>query len=256
MYSEESSDGTSREWQRRMFYYSQMNLTVISGSEWHYNQLLQSSLFANTPKEKIFLPIDNKIFKHTNKADARKFLGLPNKKKIVFFGAAYWQDKRKGIKELVEAFNILHKQLDDESQNEIHLVIAGRLEPEMENLFQFTSTILGPIDFIKLSIVFNASDFFVCSSIEDSGPMMINQSIMCGTPVVAFEMGIAIDLVIPNKTGYRAKLGNSEDLARGMQTLLACSEAEQTEMTHECLKLSDKLLHPDIFKEKIGNILK
>ena len=54
-------------------------------------------------------------------------------------------------------------------------------------------------------------------SIEDSGPMMINESIMCGTPVVCFDMGVARDLVHTGRTGYRAALRDSSDLAFGIR---------------------------------------
>jgi glycosyltransferase involved in cell wall biosynthesis len=45
---------------------------------------------------------------------------------------------------------------------------------------------------------------------------MINESIMCGTPVVSFRMGVAEDLIINGETGYIVKLKNIRDLANGI----------------------------------------
>ncbi len=86
----------------------------------------------------------------------------------------------------------------------------------------------------ELPKAFQAADLFVCPSIEDAGPMMVNQAIMSGTPVVAFEMGVALDLVHTGVTGYRARLKDSDDLAKGMKDILSLSEIELTKMRENC----------------------
>ena len=79
-----------------------------------------------------------------------------------------------------------------------------------------------------------AADIFICSSVEDSGPMMINESMMSGTPVAAFEMGVAIDLVVNGTTGFRVPLGDSAALASALAAFVRLEPAERARMSAAC----------------------
>ena len=74
---------------------------------------------------------------------------------------------------------------------------------------------------------------------------MINQAMMCGTPVVAFSTGVALDLVITGKTGYRAKCGDSKDLAIGLSYILDLSENHLKIMKDNCRSLALELMSKD-----------
>jgi len=90
----------------------------------------------------------------------------------------------------------------------------------------------------ELALAYQAADVFVCSSVEDSGPMMVNESIMCGTPVVSFDIGVALDLVFTGKTGYRAKLKDSLDLSLGIKFILELTEKKAQEIRNNCRNLA------------------
>ena len=62
-------------------------------------------------------------------------------------------------------------------------------------------------------------------SVDDFGPMMVNEAFMCATPIVAFNIGVARDLIKSEKTGYLAKKYDADDFASGLaQYLLGNSE--------------------------------
>jgi glycosyltransferase involved in cell wall biosynthesis len=106
----------------------------------------------------------------------------------------------------------------------------------------------------QLAAAYQAADIFVCPSIEDAGPMMINQSIMTGTPVVSFEMGVALDLVITGETGFRAKLKDSADFARGLNDILQLDDKAYRKMCSTCRELGLRLFHPSIVKEQFNKL--
>ena len=64
--------------------------------------------------------------------------------------------------------------------------------------------------------------------------MMINQSILCGTPVVAFAQGAALDLVVPGETGHLARMCDPEDFARGLALILGLDAAGHARMHQSC----------------------
>jgi glycosyltransferase involved in cell wall biosynthesis len=78
---------------------------------------------------------------------------------------------------------------------------------------------------------------FICPSVEDSGPMMINEAIMSGTPVASFEMGVALDLVDPGVTGYRVPLADSHALATALASFIRLSPEERAAMSAACRAL-------------------
>jgi glycosyltransferase involved in cell wall biosynthesis len=98
----------------------------------------------------------------------------------------------------------------------------------------------------ELASAYQASDIFLCPSIEDSGPMMINQSIMCGVPVVSFELGVSLDLVLTGETGYRAKLRDSNDMAEGIFYFLRLADDDYLRVSKNCRDLAMKLYSPEV----------
>ena len=92
----------------------------------------------------------------------------------------------------------------------------------------------------ELAEAYQMATMFVSSSIEDSGPLMINESIMCGTPVVSFDMGVAKDLVINGETGYIAELRNIKDLANGIIKVINLENQKFIKMKKKCREIGLK----------------
>lgn len=245
IYSEQAKDQSFLNWEFKNKYIEKTNISAIAAADWTYQQLMKSTLFKNKQKQKILLPIDSNVFNPDNKTTARNKLGLPLNKRIVFLGAVTLHEKRKGFRELIIALNILKEKLPFNERNNIHLAIAGKNSKKLTNQLTFSYTLLGFLSHKELPIAFQASDIFVTPSIEDSGPMMINQSIMCGTPVVAYEMGVALDLVHTGETGYRAKLKDSKDLAAGIKFILELNDLEYKKMSAKCRETGLLLCYPE-----------
>lgn len=70
---------------------------------------------------------------------------------------------------------------------------------------------------------------------------MVAQSLACGTPVISFNIGLAIDCVRTGETGYLATLGDTEDLYRGIEYLLRMKRLTYEEMQKKCIEKSKEL---------------
>lgn len=244
IFSDNPKDKTNKNWKKKSAFIEKTNITPIAGSEWQYKQLKQSSLFKNKPHHKLLLPIDDRIFIPSDKITARKEFGLPLDKRLIFFGSVNANEYRKGFKELTTALSLLSDDRSFTGNEDIHLVIAGKFNKELNEGLAYSHSFLGFLDHDRLAQAFNASDVFVCPSIQDSGPMMINQSVMCGTPVVSFETGVAPDLVHTGVTGYCAKIGDTEDLAKGIKFVLGLSKHELEIMQRNCCELAKEFCNP------------
>jgi glycosyltransferase involved in cell wall biosynthesis len=219
------------------------------------DQVRKATVFSGKRLEKIMLAVDAEPFRPIERNAARRRLKLPPDRKIVFCGAQFPRLKKKGMAYLLEALNILAGQGYLE-KNRVAIAVAGN-PAEIKSLFEdsFPYESLGYLSGEEnLAAAYQAADLFVCPSIEDSGPMMINEAIQCGTPVVSFDMGVAPDLVITGQTGYCAELKNSSDLAEGIKSVLDLSPEESRKMSETCRRLGMELCHPTAQAESFKSL--
>jgi glycosyltransferase involved in cell wall biosynthesis len=255
LYSNNVNDQSSINFKYKINYLSKTDINIISASEWQYRKAIESQLFKTKPNFKVLLSIDPNEYDFISKKDGKKKLNLPDYKKVIFFGGTSISDIRKGMKYLISALEILKSTYNGLIDN-ILLLVAGNYDSANFSL---------PFDYMNLGLLqgseqlasaYQAADIFLCPSIEDSGPMMINQSIMTGTPVVSFEMGVSLDLVITGKTGYRAKLMDSNDLAQGINFILELSDEARVQMSTNCRELALKSYHPEVTTQQLIEIFK
>lgn len=224
-----SRDRSRTVWRRKHRYVHDLSIVFVAPTSWVAERVGESSLFRNHRIEIIPLAIDTTTFRPFDQRVARDLLHVPQNKRVIFFGAASISDPRKGTADLTEALQQLPSMMDGEngilSKEDVFLLAAGR---EVKNLLEslpFPSRQLGYLkDDITLALAYQAADVFVCPSTEDAGPMMIPESMLCGTPVVAFDAGGAPDLIETMKTGHLAAYEDSADLANGIYTLLAADD--------------------------------
>jgi glycosyltransferase involved in cell wall biosynthesis len=73
---------------------------------------------------------------------------------------------------------------------------------------------------VAIALAYQAADAYLCTTIADAGPLMIPEALSCGTPVVSFDVGYAVDLLRDGETGYVVRSREPEDLASALDQLL------------------------------------
>ncbi|MBD2700685.1 glycosyltransferase [Spirosoma sp. BT702] len=225
--------------------YLPATLGVMAFSNSDYERARQSRLFNDKPIAKLLGYVNEDKFVPGDKVVAKKFFGLPTDHKVIFFGATSLKERRKGMQFLLNALNAL--QFDN-----VTLLVAGNSPVNFEGKNIKLAGHLNEADLIK---AYQAADLFVCPSIEDSGPIMVNQSIMCGTPVAAFNTGVAQDLVITGKTGYRAEISDFDDLAKGIHYLIQMNDDCYVKMAQNCRDMAVSLYGRRSFQQQIEQLI-
>ena len=202
-------------WKRKKKAWKNLDLTVVTPSSWLGECAKKSSLFCKTRIEVIPNGIDLNRFKPIDKNIARDILCLPKDKKLILFGAlSALSDERKGFPLLREAL----KYFSSKENKDIELVIFGSSKPRNEEGLGFKINYLGRLnDEISLALVYSSADVMIAPSIQDNLPNTIMESISCGTPVVAFNIGGIHDMIEHQKNGYLAKPFDTTDLAYGIK---------------------------------------
>ena len=233
--SNDPEDTTFRNLTFKEKYLSQLDFAVLASGSQIAGQLGQSSLFRGRKIVTCVEPIDPETFKPGDSRLAKKFFGIDPDKKVIFFGSHNVHDPRKGFPYLLKALGLLYGRMDTESREKVCILVAGNDAPALVAAVPFPCISAGflAID-STLPLAFQAADLFACPSVQDSGPMMVNQSIMCGTPVVAFQHGAALDLIVNGETGQLARMCDPDDFAHGLSLILGMDAASHNQMRQSC----------------------
>ncbi len=229
--SNDRDDLSHKNWRRKREMLSRLPICFVAPSSWGERRVRESSLFREARVARIPLPMNTDVFRPLEKEIARKVLRLSPDDRILMFGATYLQDQRKGTPQLLAALQQLREMIESQKNidsAEIKILIVGANGRELLSRIPFEGIYTGPIhDELLMALAYQAADVFICPSLDDSGPMMISESMLCGTPVVAFDTGIAPDIIEHERNGYLAALGDSQDLARGILSLLIEPEIQE-----------------------------
>lgn len=214
-------------WLRKAkMYYEAKNITFVACSNWLANVAAKSSLIGELPIKAIPNPIDIAVFSPGDKATERQKRGISVDAKVVLFGAANINDKRKGISYLVDALQLLKDGVKDTSA--IEVVIFGKNKHFDVSQLPFSVHQLNIItDENEMAAIYSLADVFVTTAIEDNLPNTVMEAMACGTPVVAFNTGGIPEMIDHLQSGYLAELRSAQGIADGITELLYNSDSRQ-----------------------------
>ena len=206
-------------WQRKHKAWEKANFTIVAISEWLADCARNSSLFYNKRIEVIHNALDESIFKPVPKAVARQVFNLPRDRKIILFGAF------NAIHNPVKGFDYLQQALQKLALTDLAstamLVIFGSGTPQNPPNLGLPARYMGRIqDDYALAVLYSAADVMVVPSVQEAFGKTAMEALACGTPVVSFDATGLKSIVEHQKTGYRAKCFDVEDLANGITWVL------------------------------------
>jgi len=167
--------------------------------------------------------VNMELFRPVDKKDARRELDLADEKVLLFVGRI---DPLKGIEQLIKAVRLLGNNGD------LRLIVVGGDEnsrAELEELQQLAAglgikdkvTFQGLVRQEKLPYYYSAADVCVVPSYYESFGLVALESLACGTPVVAADVGDLTHIIRPGETGYVAADNSPEKLAAGISSVLS-----------------------------------
>ena len=206
-------------WQRKRQHW-QRPFHIVSPSQWLANCVRQSALMENWPVQVIPNPIDAEAWRPIEVSLARQILQLSPEVPLLLFGAmGGGRDLRKGFDLLQAALGHLRSTIP------LELVVFGQREPEHPPDLGFPIHYVGHLhDDLSLRLLYSAVDAMVIPSRQDNLPNTGLEAQVCGTPVVAFNIGGLPDIVEHQRTGYLAQAFDTQELAHGIQWVLAQRE--------------------------------
>jgi glycosyltransferase involved in cell wall biosynthesis len=226
-------DGTALEWRLKDWVYDHSRMVVVTLSSIQTANVKQSML-NRFPIHHIPNGIDTETYQPLDSEKCRYVLGIPKGKKVLMFAATALNAINKGGDLLIKALQLLPNSL----KTEVLLLMLGEGGETLQEQVGVETINLGYVNNDRLkALAYSAADLFVLPSRAESLPLVLQESMACGTPMVAFKTGGMIDLVRPGLTGYLAKLEDAEDLSKGLVQLLE-DDALRAYMSQQCRKIA------------------
>ena len=181
-------------------HWKNLDFHIVGTSKWISDQASQSTIFKNFPVYTIANPIDTDLFKPFDKTYAKNFFNFSNKKLHILFSAhGALSDKRKGVKLLIDAINLL------DEKNELKNVELTILGSHIHHNKIATRCKINHIPFIANEhsriLLYSASDILIAPSLQENLSNTVMEALSCGLPVIAFKVGGMSDLIVNYENG-------------------------------------------------------
>jgi glycosyltransferase involved in cell wall biosynthesis len=210
-------------WNRKHKFWRDTPLTIVTPSQWLADCARNSSLLQQRRIEVIPNGIDLNQYRPVEKQEARAILGLQQERKLVLFSAM------NATYDMNKEFHYLEAALRQLSEagwhDRLELMVVGQSAPSIPVNTGVPSQFLGVLrDEISMRLAYSAADVTVMASAQENLPNSVMESLACGTPVVAFNVGGVPHLVEHQVNGYLAQPFSIDGLSAGLSFVLSDEE--------------------------------
>lgn len=210
-------DNTGLEYRLKKWSFNHESFVFVSPSKW-LADLARSSLIGDARIVHVPNGIDLSEYHPMNKLEARKELGLPMKGLVIGFASHWLGEGRKGFGQVG---NVL-TEVKGAIKRDVFLATLGHIDSDFVSSIPILARHFGfdrSPEFKRK--FFSALDLLILPTLVDNFPLVIQEALACGTPVVSNRVGGVPELVIEGATGALALAGDAPSLARAVVELVS-----------------------------------
>lgn len=207
------ADFSKSTFKEKQLIYSAKNI-IVTPSNWLAKEAKISTLLKNNKVSVIPYNINFDLFKPIEKNIAKENFGIDTSKKVILFVSMNIEDQRKGFEYFKKSIIELENTIENWTNDYEILAIGRNSDVKHFNTKIHYTGRLSNIE--KISMAYAAADVFVAPSTQDNLPNTVIESLACGTPVVAFNIGGMPDMIDSTINGYIAEFDNYKELSKGI----------------------------------------
>ena len=252
--SSDPQDVSSVQAARRARIWKELGAVVLAPSGWSARQAKESFTLGGLELRTFPIPLDLTVLKPAaDQSATRRELGLPTEGRIVLVRALDPGLVYKGFGLFLEAL----KQLDAQGVA-LHVAVIGDRGFVPSGLRHITFTEMGPQrGDAALARAYQAADFFVSPSTNETGPMMAGEAMACGRPLIAFPIGIAPDLIEQGRNGTLVEpVGDVTALAAAIRAYAEMPAAELAARQQAAADSAGRIFSARYFAEQVQAALR
>jgi glycosyltransferase involved in cell wall biosynthesis len=239
---------------RRARLWKELGAVVLAPSGWSARQAKESFILRDLELRTFPIPLDLTALRPTAEASqARRELGLPAEGRIVLVRALDPGISFKGFGLFLEAL----RQLDAEGVV-LHVAVIGDRGFVPDGFRHIGITELGPQrGDVALARAYQAADFFVSPSTNETGPMMAGEAMACGRPLIAYPIGIAPDLIAQGSNGTLVEpVGDVAALAAALRAFAEMPPAELAACQRAAADSAGRIFSSGYFAQQVQAALR
>lgn len=251
--SSDPQDISSVQAARRAQLWKELDVAILAPSGWSARQAKESFTLGGRELRTFPIPLDLSVLRTADMLSARQALGLPLEGRIVLVRALDPGLTYKGFGLFLEAL----RQLDDQGLA-LHVAVIGDRGFLPGGFRHVTFTELGPQrGDAALARAYQAADFFVSPSTNETGPMMAGEAMACGRPLIAYPIGIAPDLVEQGRNGTLVEpVGDVAALAAAVRAYAEMPAAELAARQQAAADSAGRIFSARYFAEQVQAVLR
>jgi hypothetical protein len=252
--SSNPKDVSSVQAARRARIWKELGAVVLAQSGWSARQAKESFILRDLELRTFPIPLDLAVLKPAaDQLAVRRELGLPVAGRIVLVRALDPALTYKGFGLFLEAL----KRLDDQGVV-LHVAVIGDRGFGPAGFQHIGVTELGPqLGDAALARAYQAADFFVSPSTNETGPMMAGEAMACGRPLIAYPIGIAPDLVEHGRNGTLVEpVGDVTALATAIRAYAEMPAAELAARQRAAADSAGRIFSSGYFAQQVQAALR
>ena len=195
--------------------FNRTNITGVAPSQWMVENIDKSRLSVNDIRH-VPNGIDTEMFYPRDRRRSRNHWDIGEDRTVVLFAANNIDNPQKGMQFLISALKHL-----SHSGTGLELLVIGGNAPTLNELppeYEYISP--GYIPQEMLPLAYSAADLSVVPSKMESFGLVATESMACGTPVVAFNVG-GLGEQITSDTGWLVSPYDTDQLASTIESALS-----------------------------------
>ena len=251
--SSDPQDVSAVQAERRARIWKELGAVVLAPSSWSVRQAKESFTLGALELRTFPIPLDLAVLKPAaDQLAVRRELGLPTEGRIVLVRALDPALTYKGFGLFLEAL----RRLDDQGVA-LHVAVIGDRGFVPAGFRHITTTELGPQrGDAALARAYQAADFFVSPSTNETGPMMAGEAMACGRPLIAYPIGIAPDLIEQGRNGTLAEpVGDVAALAAALREYAEMPAAELAARQQAAADSAGRIFSASYFAQQVQSAL-
>lgn len=228
---------------RKSDIYKRTPMTIVTPSKWLAKKV-QQSVLENKDLQIIQNGIPLSSFSIPSETNEILLPNLPPHKKIILVLAPGGKsDRWKGWQ---HSYEVMKRY---STQHDVHFLYIGVNYKEIAQMPNVT--IHPPINTKKeLARYYALADLFLYPSLADNCPLVVQEAMACGTPVLSFNTGGIPELIDHEKNGYVVEYGNTNALVKTLNTFLSLSKEKRESISDSAIEKAKTYFDEEKMVEK------
>lgn len=230
-------------------------LVAVASSYEQHQQMTASKIFEGADIRKVLMAVDERLFGKYESTRMQLRKERRYKRRVLLIRSS--SEPRKGCDLFIAAIRLIQEDDPNLVRNMTVLAIGDQYIADQLKGVKIDVQSPGYVaDEDELSKLYASADVFLMTSFADSGPVMLAQSLMSGTPVISTDVGLARDIVHVPDSGAILNVPSKILLKENIVSFFSKSENATHSMRFKVRRMALQQLSTPVYLQKLSSLMR